>query len=43
MQICMGIIQDLKYEVQKIIISEEVKSGSISITMLNGSVLQKKR
>lgn len=39
----MGIIQELRYEVQKIMISEEMKSDSFSLTMLNESVLLKKR
>lgn len=39
----MDIIQELRYEVQKIMISEEMKSDSFSLTMLNESVLLKKR
>lgn len=39
----MSIIQELRYEVQKIMISEEMKSDSFSLTMLNESVLLKKR
>lgn len=39
----ISIIQELRYEVQKIMISEEMKSDSFSLTMLNESVLLKKR
>ena len=39
----MDVIQELRYEVQKIMISEEMKSDSFSLTMLNESVLPKKR
>ena len=31
----MDVIQELRYEVQKIMISEEMKSDSFSLTMLD--------
>ena len=39
----MDIIQELRYKVQKVMTSEEMKSDSFSLTMLNESVLPKKR